>query len=171
MHILILLSSSNPLVQAHLLKQQQQTTKVAHPVLEQSPVDMVMSLDPSAAPEVSPEEAGGSGAAEALPNGGSQADNLRQRLEAREAACEGLQEQLAAAEAQLESQQVTAGFAVGARMVARAERSGLRAPQLGCQYHGRDPWWLAACINCMLPVCCRAACDQVQVPACSCMLE
>lgn len=170
MHIPILLSSPTPLVQAHLLNQQQQTTKVVHPVLEQSPVDMVMSLDPSAAPEVSPEEARGSGAAEALPSGGSQAD-MRQRLEAREAACEGLQEQLAAAEAQLESQQVTAGFAVGARMFAWAERSGLRAPQLGCQYHGPDPWWLATCINCMLPVCCRAACDQVQVPACSCMVE
>ena len=100
------------LVQAHLLKQQQQTAKMVHTVLEQSPVDMVMSLDPSAAPEVSPEEAHSSGTAESLPNGGSQADNLRQRLEAREAACEGLQEQLAAAEAQLESLQVTAGFAV-----------------------------------------------------------
>ena len=95
-------------MQAHLLKQQQQqTTKAVHPVLEQSPVDMVMSLGPSAAPEVSPEEAHGSKTAEALPNGGTQADNLRQRLEAREAACEGLQEQLAAAEAQLESLQVT----------------------------------------------------------------
>ena len=105
-----LLLISNPLVQAHLLKQQ--TTKVVHPVLQQSPVDMVMSLDPSAAPEVSPEEARGSRTAEALPNGGSQADNLRQRLRAREAACEGMQEQLAATEAQLESLQVTAGFAV-----------------------------------------------------------
>ena len=76
-------------------------------------MDMVMSLDPSAAPEVSTEEARGSRSAEALPNGGSQADkDLRQRLEAQEAACESLQEQLAAAEAQLESLQVTAGFAV-----------------------------------------------------------
>ena len=124
-------------MQAHLLKQQQQTTRVFRPVLEQSPVDMVMSLDPSAEPEVSPVEARSSGTAEALPSGSSQADNLRRRLEAREAACEGLQEQLAAAEAQLEGLQVTAGLAVvqaclrGLRGWVARSTTGLPSSQLG----------------------------------------